>query len=62
MKKFGEGLSDAQMKLARRFEKAGLTNISQAVKVFERNNEVQIAEWKEALKAHDEAQAGAWTK
>jgi hypothetical protein len=42
-------LTDAQMKLARAFEKAGLCSISQAVKAFERGNDAQIAAWKKQL-------------
>lgn len=47
-------LSDAQIKLARAFEKAGLTTISQAVKAFERHDNAQIEKWKAALKAKSE--------
>ena len=49
MKKFAATLTDAQMRLARAFEKAGLTTISQAVKAFEKGNDKQIQEWKEQL-------------
>ena len=49
MKRFGVRLTDAQMRLARRFERAGLTTISQAVKAFERNDNARIAEWKRQL-------------
>lgn len=58
--RFGAGLSDAQMRLARRFQEAGLTSISQAVKAFERRNDAQIAEWKEQLRKIDEAAGRAW--
>ena len=54
-RKFGEGVSDAQMRLARRFEAAGLTTISQAVKAFQRHNDTQIEEWKKLLEQHDAA-------
>lgn len=47
--KFGQGVTDRQMKLARAFERAGLTSFSQAVKAFQRRNEKQIAEWKAEL-------------
>lgn len=48
-KRFGSTLSNAQMELARRFEKAGLTTYSQAVKAFERNEMGRIDEWKRQL-------------
>lgn len=48
-KKFGQSLSEAQMKLARRFEAAGLTTISQAVKAFERGETSRLNEWKRQL-------------
>lgn len=48
-KKFGEGLSDAQLSLARAFERAGLTSISQAVKAFQRRDNEQIETWKKQL-------------
>ena len=56
-KKFGASLSEPQMKLARRFQEAGLTTISQAVKAFEERNNEQIRKWKELLKQKD-AEAG----
>lgn len=40
----------AQMAEARRFEKAGLTTISQAVKAFERGETARINAWRKALK------------
>lgn len=49
-KKFGEGLSDAQYKLARNFEAAGFCSISQAVKAFQRKNTAQIEAWKQQLR------------
>lgn len=48
-KKFGEGVSDAQMKLARRISEAGLTSYSQAVKAFQQRDETQINVWKQQL-------------
>ena len=42
-------LTDAQFKLARKFEAAGLTTISQAVKAFERGENERIDEWKKQL-------------
>jgi hypothetical protein len=57
MRKFAAKLTDKQVQLARAFEHAGLTSYSQAVKVFERNDNTQIEEWKKRLtekgKAHD---------
>ena len=49
MSKFGSKLSDAQFNLARKFERAGLTSISQAVKAFERHDNAQIEAWKKQL-------------
>ena len=48
-KKFGSTLSNSQIQLARRIEKAGLTTFSQAVKAFERGQTKQIEEWKRQL-------------
>jgi hypothetical protein len=48
-KKFGSTLTDAQFSLARAFEAAGLTTISQAVKAFERRDNARIEEWKRQL-------------
>jgi len=48
------------MKLARRFQEAKLTTISQAVKAFERRDDAQINEWKEQLRAYDEANGRPW--
>lgn len=59
-KKFAVGLSDAQMKLARRMQEAGLDTISQIVKSFERHDDARISELKEKLKAHDEANGRPW--
>ncbi len=58
--RFGSGLSDAQMRLARRFADAGLTSISQAVKALERHDDAQINEWKRQLRALDEAAGRTW--
>lgn len=49
MSNFGSKLTDRQFALARAFERAGLTTISQAVKAFERHNDAQIEEWKRQL-------------
>ena len=57
MRKFASKLTDSQMRLARRFEAAGLTTISQAVKTFERNETKRIEEWKRHL-AKIEAKQG----
>lgn len=42
-------LTDAQMRLARAFETAGLCSISQAVKAFERRDNERIVAWKKQL-------------
>lgn len=47
--KFGQGVSDAQARLARDFEAAGLTTYSQAIKAFQRGEESRISEWKKQL-------------
>lgn len=54
-KKFGEGVTDAQIRLARRFEAAGVTSYSQAVKAFQRGENQRIEEWKKALAAKSES-------
>jgi len=48
-KKFGNKLSQGQMEMARAFEAARLTTISQAVKAFERGETSRINEWKRQL-------------
>lgn len=48
-RKFGSSLTDAQFSLARAFEAAGLTTISQAVKAFERRDNARIEEWKRQM-------------
>ena len=48
-KKFASKLTDAQFKLAREFERANLTTISQAVKAFECDDRAQIDLWKKQL-------------
>lgn len=56
-KKFGAGVTNSQMKLARQFEAAGLTTYSQAVKAFQRRENDKIEEWKLQLskqKANDQ--------
>lgn len=53
-KKFGSTLSNAQIALARKFEQAGLTTYSQAIKAFERGETVKINEWKKQLEVKSE--------
>ena len=48
---FAKNLTDAQFKLARRIEAAGLATLSQAVKAIERNETAKIETWKAALAA-----------
>ena len=48
-KKWAATLSGAQFAEARKFEAAGLTSISQAVKAFERGDKDAIATWRKAL-------------
>ncbi len=48
-KPFATSLTDAQFALARAFQQASLTSISQAVKAFERRDNAQIEEWKRQL-------------
>ncbi len=48
-KKFAVTLTKGQLEMARRFETAGLTTYSQAVKAYERNESAQINEWKRQL-------------
>lgn len=60
MKKFGEGVSDAQIRLARRFQEAQITSYSQAIKAFMKRDNKQIEEWKELLKQKDEANGHSW--
>jgi hypothetical protein len=54
MAKFGQGVSNAQATLARKFEAAGLTSYSQAIKAFQRGEESRINEWKRQLQAKQE--------
>jgi hypothetical protein len=54
-KRFGEGVSNAQMDLARKIERAGLTSYSQAVKAFQRGDNKQIEEWKKQLQQKQES-------
>jgi len=49
VKKFGAGVSDAQIRMARGFEKKGITTYSQAIKAFQRGDHEQIAEWMHQL-------------
>ena len=51
MKKFAAKVNNADYAEARKFEAAGLTTISQAVKAFERGETSRINEWRKALKA-----------
>lgn len=46
--RFGEGLSDGQIRRCREFEAAGLTTFSQAVKAFQRRDPI-IAAWTEQM-------------
>lgn len=48
-KKFAATLTREQIEMARKFEAAGLTTYSQAVKAFERNESARINEWKRQL-------------
>ena len=50
-RKFGAGVSDAQIALARKFEAASITTYSQAVKAFQRRDNAQIEAWKQQLAA-----------
>lgn len=59
--KFAAGLSESQMRLARRMQDAGLDTISQIVKAFERHDDKRIAELKEKLKAYDETNGRPWS-
>lgn len=54
--KFGEGVSSAQIKLARRFEEAGLTSYSQAIKAFQRRDNERIEKWKAQLNSPKSAE------
>lgn len=56
MSRFGGTLSKAQMDLARKFERAGLCSLSQAVKAFERGENAKIRQWRSALQAREEVQ------
>ena len=49
MKKFAASLTDRQVALARKFEAAGITSYSQAVKAFERRDDDKIEAWKAEL-------------
>ena len=48
-KRFAATLTREQNEMARKFEAAGLTTYSQAVKAFERNETARINEWKRLL-------------
>jgi hypothetical protein len=56
MKKFAVKLTNAQYAECRKFEAAGLTSLSQAVKAFERNEINRINEWRNALRQKANAQ------
>jgi len=47
-------LSDAQVRLARRFQAAGITSYSQAVKALANHDDERVSRWKEMLKAQEE--------
>ena len=51
MKKFAATLTNAEVKLARAVEAAGLASYSQAVKAIEREDNEKIAAWRKALAA-----------
>lgn len=59
-RKFAASLSDAQMKLARRMQDAGLDTISQIVKSFERRDDARITELKTKLAEHDAVNGRPW--
>lgn len=52
-KKFASTLTNAQYAECRKFEAAGLTSISQAVKAFERGETDRINEWRKQLKERE---------
>lgn len=54
MKKFAASLSNAEYAECRKFEAAGLTTLSQAVKAFEREDTQKLNAWRAALKAKAE--------
>jgi len=51
MAKFALTLTNAEYAECKRFEAAGLTSLSQAVKAFERDETAKIEAWRIALKA-----------
>ena len=51
--KFGEGLTSAQIKLAREFERANVCSYSQAIKAFQRRENEKITAWKKELEKHN---------
>lgn len=55
MNKFAVRLTNSQFELARKFERAGLCSISQAVKAFERGETEKINEWKKQLTERESA-------
>ena len=51
MKKFAATLTNAEIRLARAVEAAGLASYSQAVKAIERQDEAKLVAWRKALAA-----------
>jgi len=51
MAKFASTLTNGEYAECKRFEAAGLTSLSQAVKAFERDEAAKISAWRVALKA-----------
>ena len=49
MKPFAATLTNAEIRLARAVEAAGLASYSQAVKAIERQDEAKLAAWRKAL-------------
>ena len=49
--RFGEGLTDKQIKLARSIERAGITTYSQAIKALQRKETARVNAWIEQLKS-----------
>lgn len=51
MKPFAATLTNAEIRLARAVEAAGLASYSQAVKAIERQDEAKLVAWRKALAA-----------
>jgi hypothetical protein len=49
MANWAKGLTESQMRLARRIEAANITTVSQVVKAFERKEDSKIEAWKKQL-------------